>query len=41
VKILDDKIYLNLSFASDLDYWMTGPEAKEHGMLDEVLGNTD
>lgn len=27
--------------ASDRDYWMTGPEAKEHGMVDEVLGDAD
>jgi ATP-dependent Clp protease protease subunit len=27
--------------ASDRDYWMTGPEAKEQGMVDEVLGDTD
>lgn len=26
---------------SDRDYWMTGPEAKAHGIIDEVLGNTD
>jgi ATP-dependent Clp protease protease subunit len=27
--------------ASDRDYWMTGSEAKEQGMVDEVLVNTD
>ncbi|MBK0380643.1 ATP-dependent Clp protease proteolytic subunit [Mucilaginibacter segetis] len=27
--------------ASDRDYWMTGAEAKAHGIIDEVLGNTD
>lgn len=27
--------------ASDRDYWMTGQEAKEHGIVDEILGNTD
>ncbi|WP_442588071.1 ClpP family protease [Pedobacter sp. AW31-3R] len=27
--------------ASDRDYWMTGPEAKEQGMVDEVLGDMD
>src|SRR5215217_3365561 len=27
--------------ASDRDYWMTGPEAKEHGIVDEVLGDVD
>ncbi|KQM69322.1 ATP-dependent Clp protease proteolytic subunit [Pedobacter sp. Leaf216] len=27
--------------ASDRDYWMNGAEAKEHGIIDEVLGDTD
>jgi len=27
--------------ASDRDYWMTGLEAKQHGMVDEVLGDID
>ena len=27
--------------ASDRDYWMTGQEAKTHGMVDEVLGEVD
>jgi ATP-dependent Clp protease protease subunit len=27
--------------ASDRDYWMTGPEAKGHGMVDEVVGDID
>ncbi len=27
--------------ASDRDFWMTGPEAKEHGIVDEVLGDID
>ncbi|RZK66844.1 MAG: ATP-dependent Clp protease proteolytic subunit, partial [Pedobacter sp.] len=26
--------------ASDRDYWMTSTEAKEFGMIDEVLGGT-
>jgi len=27
--------------ASDRDYWMTAAEAKKHGMVDEILGDTD
>jgi len=27
--------------ASERDYWMTAAEAKNHGMVDEVLGDTD
>jgi len=27
--------------ASERDYWMTGAEAKSHGMVDEILGEVD
>lgn len=27
--------------ASDRDYWMTGAEAKQHGLVDEILGDID
>jgi ATP-dependent Clp protease protease subunit len=27
--------------AADRDYWMTAPEAKQYGMVDEVLGDRD
>lgn len=34
------KKYAKVEADSDRDYWMTAAEAKEYGMIDEVLGRT-
>ncbi|SEM15404.1 ATP-dependent Clp protease, protease subunit [bacterium A37T11] len=34
------KSYEWVEKSSDRDYWMTSPEAKEHGMIDEVLSSS-